>query len=405
MCGDVDRMVLNNNTPHVLFESPAKGHENPKCGYVLAELVHKRPAYLTLKAPPGVEYTDMTTNQSLLDMSSLHQTGWRILASAMFTKYSYLVSSLFIRGPAMKALVDPFQPDLGLADVVPCLTCDQWPMNTKRFFHRHRPHGWPSLDLLRKIKASGFHVVPVGHPNSPSKDLEWRLSFSVAERELIQAVSDVKFGCMYLLKVIKKHHWKGKDSDLCPTPTLFCSYYIKTACLWIWEVTPEDVNTLELCRAVLDWLIACYHDNKLPHYFIPKQNLLDHITKDQCKEVSDWLVQIKSNIYTICLSSLHGDIWLQKVQETKKREMKLTRNYGWKKIISKCCTHERGEQIIQDGTKCLAYGTIRKHPRHNNDIFKTFFLIVFYIVIALINRSLSRQYNIALWRNFFGLRS
>ena len=295
VCGDVDRMFLNKNTPHVLFKTPGNRHNGQKCDYLLA---CTRRVYLILLAPPGVEYTDMTTNRSL-DMSSLHQTGWRVLGSAMFAQQSYLVKSLFIRGPAMKALLDPFQPDLGLVDIVPCLTCDQWSMNTKRFFQRHRPHGWPSLDLLNRIKASGFHVVPVGHPKTPSKDLEWRMSFSVAERELILAVSDVKFGCMYLLKVIKKHHWKGKDSDLCPTPTLFCSYYIKTACLWIWEVTPEDVNTLELCRAVLDWLISCYHDNKLPHYFMPEQNLLDHITKDQCKEVSDWLVQIRSNLYTI----------------------------------------------------------------------------------------------------------
>ena len=83
-----------------------------------------------------------------------------------------------------------------------------------------------------------------------------------------------------------------------------------------------------------------------------------------------------------------------------KRGMKLSRNHGWKKIISKCYTGERGEQIIQDATKWLTNGSTRKHPRHNNDIFKTVFFIVFYIVIALINRLLSRQYNVALLKTF-----
>ena len=144
-----------------------------------------------------------------MDWPGRHQTGRRRLDSAKFAACSQTVGTLFIRGPASTSLLHPFYPSFGMPrqSSLPCL----WsvPVNTKSFFNRHRPYGWPSLDLLNKIKASGCHVVPVGHPNSPHKTSEWRMSFSVAERELILSASDVKFGCMYLLKSIKKHFWKG----------------------------------------------------------------------------------------------------------------------------------------------------------------------------------------------------
>ena len=323
MCSDVDWMYIGVNRPSVLFEHPQNLRDYEQCGYLLATVVSNTPVYLRLEAPPGAEYRDDVTKAALVDWPGPHQSGRSLLDSAKFTA-SITGNSRHIRGPAVTSLLDPVIPSLGMQDRVLCLVCGKWPVNTKRFFHRHRSHGWPSIDLLNKIKAFGCHVVPVGHPNSPHKTSEWRLSFSVAERELILAVSDVKFGCMYLLKAIKKRYWKGHDTELRHSPTLSCSYYIKTACLWIWERTPDDnIKTLDMCRVVLDWLISCYHDNKLPHYFIEEQNLLDHITKDQCKEVIYWLVQIRSNLYTICLFSLSGDIRIEMVKDTMGKSTKV----------------------------------------------------------------------------------
>ena len=368
VCNDVDWMDLGVNRPSVLFEHPQNRRDYEQCGYLLATEVSNTPVYLRLKAPPGVDYRDDVTKAALVDWPGRHQTGTRRLDSGKFTACSVTDgSSIFIRGPALTSLLYPLNPSLGMEDRVLCLVCGQWPVKTNSFFHRHRPYGWPFRHLLNKIKASGCHVVPVGHPNSPYKTSEWRLSFSLAEKELILAVSDVKFGCMYLLKATKKRYWKGHDTELRQTPTLFCSYYIKTACLWVWEMTPEDVNTLELCRAVLDWLISCYHDNKLPHYFVPEQNLLDHINKYQCKEVSDWLIQIRSNLHTICLCSLSGDIRMQMVKETMGRALELSPDHGWDRIISESCSLERGEQIIQDGTKLITCDWIRKRPKRNNN--------------------------------------
>ena len=384
VCSDVDWMDLGVNRPSVLFESPQNPRDYEQCGYLLATVVSNTPVYLRLKAPPGVEYRDDVTKAALVYRPERHQTGRRCVDSAKFTA-GLVTGSLFIHGPALTYLLEPLNPSLGMEDRVPCLACGHWPVNANSSFHRDRPYGWPSRDLLNKIKASGCHVVPVGHPNSRHKTSEWRLSFSVAERELILAVSDVKFACMYLLKAIKKRYWKGHDTELRHSPTLFCSYYIKTACLWVWEMTPEDVNTLCLCRAVLDWLISCYHDNKLPHYFIPEQNLLDHITKDQCKEVSDWLVQIRSNLYTICLSSLSGDIRMQMVKETMGRALELSPDHGWERIISESCSHERGEQIIQDGTKLVTCDWIKKPRKRNIKMFKIVRDYTCHVLIVIYN--------------------
>ena len=57
-----------------------------------------------------------------------------------------------------------------------------------------------------------------------------------------------------------------------------------------------------LCRKVLAWLIFWYRTNTLPHYFIPNQNLIGHVSKDMCKQVYDWLLYIRSDLWDIYMA-------------------------------------------------------------------------------------------------------
>ena len=191
-------------------------------------------------------------------------------------------------------------------DNVPCLAAPSWPHCASDFLIRTRSFDWPSRKLIDRINNAGCHVVAIGHPQSDNKEIEWRWSFSVAEKELIHDMSDAMYGCMYVFKTIKKYHWRCTDPD---KPTTFCSYYIKTACLWVCETEPHNVNVMELCRKVLAWLIFCYRTNTLPHYFIPNQNLIGHLSNDMCKEVYDWLLYIRSDLwYIVLLMVLSSDI-------------------------------------------------------------------------------------------------
>ena len=238
-------------------------------------------AYLRLKV------TDMEViTEDIVDIVNINN----YVSSEMFVN-SNVRTDQVNHGPASTGLAVPSHPDLGEADLVPCFQGLSWPPCTSEFLTRPRPHGWPSQTLIDKIQQAGCHVVGVVHPHSDNKDTEWRWSFSVAEKELIHDMCNTMTGVMYLLKAVKNKRWTKQDPE---KPTTFCSYYIKTACLWVCEETDQS-NTaiMDLCRLVIDWLVTCYSTQRMPHYFIRGQNLIGHLSQDMCKKVHDWLVCVR----------------------------------------------------------------------------------------------------------------
>ncbi|XP_033118638.1 uncharacterized protein LOC117118228 [Anneissia japonica] len=158
------------------------------------------------------------------------------------------------------------------------------------FFTRERLNKWPNK-TLEKIRNAGCLVVPVGHPSSVSRDIEWRWSFSVAEKELLQDMNGSLPTCLFTLKALKGMYISSEEESDEPTP--FCSYFLKTACLWLYESIPhEDYNIMDLIRKLLSWLIECYQKENLPHYFIPSQNLIGHLPKKVCEEVQEKLKRV-----------------------------------------------------------------------------------------------------------------
>ena len=266
-------------------------------GYLLATVSNPcNPAYVTLEAPPSVTFDESCDFEEFIEVVHSEGKPRKLVSTELFLKRN-VIEDCTIQGPAFSGTRIPgieSRPE----DVVPCLVSSAWPTCALDFLHRDRPRDWPSKTMIERIEKAGCHVVGVGHPQSDNKDIEWRWSFSVAEKELIHDMNDGMYGCMYVLKAIKKHHWTRTDPD---KPTTFYSYYIKTACLWVYETEPHNVNVMELCRKVLAWLIFWYRTNTLPHYFIPNQNLIGHLSKDLCKEVYDWLVYVQYEIrYLVC---------------------------------------------------------------------------------------------------------
>ena len=283
-CNDRDVMIANLKYPIVLLDNPKRGIV-PNTGYVIAEGISEQPAFLRLKIVKSRKLSK-EFNETFREKDGY-------VSSSKFVQYS--ASGREIHGPANVMTPNSKYNDGRLSlDVVPCLICPSWPQIASEFFTRPRPSGWPSEQMIRQLKKAGCHVVGVGHPLSECKDIEWRWSFSVAERELAWDLNDTMIGCMYALKAIKQTHWNKTYPD---SSTPFCSYFIKTACYWSYEYNTSSDNIVTSCYEVLDWLISCYGVKYLPHYFIPDQNLIGHISGVICKDVYDWLVDIRADIW------------------------------------------------------------------------------------------------------------
>ncbi|XP_071142580.1 uncharacterized protein [Mytilus edulis] len=153
-----------------------------------------------------------------------------------------------------------------------CLRSKYLPYNALPWASRHRLQ-WPPNSVIDKIKNYGCLLVPIGPSTLQDCNILWRLSFSVAEQQLVHSFNFTQLLCYCLLKLTLKHIVNAnKDAE-----GLLCSYFLKTALFWVSEEV--DIDTFHssklyscfcqcLSKMIL-WVNKCY----CPNYFIPEHNM------------------------------------------------------------------------------------------------------------------------------------
>ena len=170
-------------------------------------------------------------------------------------------------GPCVTAIAGSTEID----DAI-CIKSDLSPESAQRFVRRKQRQIWPSASLLHQIVSDGCLFVAIGAKDSLTELLEWRISFSIAERRLIHSMNHVQFLCYGLLKVFLKEAI-DINSEL---KGLLCSYFLKTAVFWEiangrvqWDI-PNFLCAFMVCfQRLLDWITNEY----CPNFFIPENNM------------------------------------------------------------------------------------------------------------------------------------
>ena len=159
-------------------------------------------------------------------------------------------------------------------DEVYAVACCGWPSLAVPWAARKRH--WPDASLVKDITNSAFHLV---HKPSPSGDvdIEWRLSFSLAESKLMDSLTGPRLATFSIFKeLLKKSVKLGVENVL-------TTYHIKTAFFWICEQkTSDSWQMILLEKYILDlltFLIYGFKKGIVKHYFIPNINLLENISK------------------------------------------------------------------------------------------------------------------------------
>ena len=130
-----------------------------------------------------------------------------------------------------------------------CIKSDRLPESATGFVRRLHKCGWPSVSTLQNIVSDGCLFVAIGAKESFTEPLEWRISFSLAEKKLIHSMNHVQFLCYGLLKIFLK---EAIDSNL-EIKGLLCSYFLKTALFWVitegnlrWDI-PNFLENFWIC--------------------------------------------------------------------------------------------------------------------------------------------------------------
>ncbi|KAK3086874.1 hypothetical protein FSP39_024718 [Pinctada imbricata] len=155
------------------------------------------------------------------------------------------------------------------------LNCPIWPKQAVPFIRRSLDRSWPSFDVLTDICKDGCLLVPINSKQQQCSnmiDLEWRISFSLAEKKLVHSMNHCQFLCYGLFKVFLNEVIKTKLSD----KDLLCSYFMKTAVFWAISDNSSDwtpFNFLQkfwnVFRRLTEWVSIGY----CPNFFIPENNM------------------------------------------------------------------------------------------------------------------------------------
>ncbi|XP_061179629.1 uncharacterized protein LOC133188274 [Saccostrea echinata] len=199
-----------------------------------------------------------------------------VYISSFLWRYNYFHSlandsffnqkNITIHGPCTNLLEGSTEYDNAL-----CFATFYMPESLRGWIGRCQRHTWPPLPVLEKILRNGCHCVAIESKIvSPSNELEWRLSFSQAEHQLVCTMNHTQFLCYGLLKIFLKEVINNRRE------TVLCSYYMKTTMFWLMQLghirwCPN--NLLDCFWKCFKYLIHCVYRGVFPNFFIPQNNM------------------------------------------------------------------------------------------------------------------------------------
>ena len=171
-------------------------------------------------------------------------------------------------------------------DLAFCFHVHTWPRQSEQWIYRHRPGQWPTDILINEIVNYGCMVVPIGPKGIENNELLWRISFSMAEKQLSHSMNYTQILCYALLKLSLKNIIDRNDK----VKGLLCSYFMKTALFWLSEQISTNTFKLQnlfhcyfLCLdKIIAWVKCCY----CPNYFIPEHNMF----RGKINRANSWLL-------------------------------------------------------------------------------------------------------------------
>ena len=258
--GDVDYLFDINNIYDIAVSESKQDLTQSTCKNKLL--------IVTDNVPPAFAMLKCFTQQDTL----LPNNNESYLSSQLVLSSPWTIETSLIQGPSVETWADNSDLSTSGNDHVPSILCKFWPTSADEWKDRPRHYEWPSKRDKEYIEQFGCHLVPVGHPLSARRSMEWRLSFSIAERTLVWSFNHTQFQCYVVMKLILKEYVKTKCAE--EHKSVLCSYFIKTFLFWQFEKTErsfwQKANLRECIMYLFHEFYSCIQTGVLRHYFVPR---------------------------------------------------------------------------------------------------------------------------------------
>ena len=162
-------------------------------------------------------------------------------------------------------------------DFVSCFKCNFWPEVAAEWPERERE--WPEQSTIKQIVTNGIHIVCKKLRHS---EIDWRLSFSVAEMVITQQWSSWQHYIYFIFKSLFYKYLKPLSNE---NVKVITSYLAKTVMLNVSENFKQSwwckENAGECLSVLIMTLISAFESKFLPHHFVSTFNLLERASYDK----------------------------------------------------------------------------------------------------------------------------
>jgi len=233
------------------------------------ETQHTKPGYVRL-----ILETDKCMTGEKIYRSCHYYNGKLYISSTTFREFmmSSLAKNVEVHGPCTK-----IRQAIVVHDFAHCLSCTSQPTAVQNWVKRCNEYNWPGSAVLEQCISLGCQLASVGSKESSHEQIEWRITFILMEKTLLQSLSHSQFMCYGLLKIYLKEVL-GSFEEI---NNLVSSYFMKTVLLWEIQTNREHNvgadGLLQVFRNCLQRLYTCVEEKNCSNFFIPENNMFENI--------------------------------------------------------------------------------------------------------------------------------
>ncbi|XP_052805797.1 uncharacterized protein LOC128235103 [Mya arenaria] len=170
-----------------------------------------------------------------------------------------------------------------------CYSISKWPDQAREWLVRKRYQNWPPQHIRSEIESKGCVLSASCHPTSDSPTIEWKYLFSEADTSLFkEALSEHQKYCYLLFRYFCMHNL----SEVQPFNIDILNSIFFFSC----ERIPCDVWETSIAGCLLfmiNELQSGIRKKGIPHYFIVKNNMIDHFSAEEINLVEESLCQFR----------------------------------------------------------------------------------------------------------------
>ena len=183
----------------------------------------------------------------------------------------------------------------GAAEVVTTLICAHPLPFVTAYLKRRRFTHWPTEETLDDITKLPTLIVAAGHKQSAGRDIEWRISCSHMELVIINTlplwVKQAYWAFKYIMKRgLGSTEAYGNIKQL-EGRSKICSFHLKMTLFWELEKTESSryKSSFYLMLRLFLAFVQFLEDGQLPHYFMPRCNLLDCVARSDLDAAAHYI--------------------------------------------------------------------------------------------------------------------